>query len=489
MSTSIKTNATYNLVKVIFSIAFPLITTPYVLRILQPENFGKVNFTLSVISYFSLIATLGVSVYAIRECSAVKTDKSKLELIASQIFSISIITALISLVLLFLSVFFIPKLTEYCLLFAIESLSIVFVVLGADWLNTSMSDFKYITIRTVVFQIISLILIFLLVKDKSDYTIYVGILIFSTCGANALNILYRRKFCSIRFTFTLDLHKHLPPIFALFALQVSQAILLNIDTTMLGFFKGDYFVGLYSLPIKVIMIASQIIGSITWVILPQLSKAYSEGNVNQFNNVWNKALNFTLTLTIPCSVGLIMLSNEIVITIGGIEYQESSICLIVFAVVMLYDLCIGNLFGNCILLSAKKDKQCLYACTIGMFMNIVGNFILIQNFGILGAALSTAISKFIIVLIIYNYSRRLVNIYFNFNLIIAPLVGGICIILVCLFFKYISNNVYIILLLSTSLSLIIYYVIQLICKNEIVLAYTNSVKSYLLRKKSHSVSD
>ena len=160
MATSIKKNATYNLVKIIFSIAFPLLTTPYVLRILQPENFGKVNFTLSVISYFSLIATLGVSVYGIRECSAVKNDKSKLDLIASQIFSISVITAIISLILLFLSVFFIPKLTEYCLLFAIESLSIVFVVLGADWLNTSMSDFKYITIRTVVFQILSLIFIF-----------------------------------------------------------------------------------------------------------------------------------------------------------------------------------------------------------------------------------------------------------------------------------------------------------------------------------------
>ncbi len=482
MATSIKKNATYNLVKIIFSIAFPLLTTPYVLRILQPENFGKVNFTLSVISYFSLIATLGVSVYAIRECSAVKNDKSKLDLIASQIFSISVITAIISLILLFLSVFFIPKLTEYCLLFAIESLSIVFVVLGADWLNTSMSDFKYITIRTVVFQILSLIFIFLLVKDKSDYVIYVCILIFSTCGANALNIFYRRNFCSIRFTFSLDLRKHLPPIFSLFALQVSQAILLNIDTTMLGFFKGDYFVGLYSLPIKVIAIASQIVGSITWVILPQLSKAYADKDMNQFNNLWNKALNFTLTLTIPCSIGIVMLSDEIVIAIGGIEYQQSSICLIVFGIVMLYDLCIGNLFGNCILLSAKKDKQCLYACTIGMLVNIVANYILIQKFGIFGAALSTALSKFLIILIIYNYSRRIVNISCSFKLFIAPLVGGFFIVFVCMCVKFICNNVFIILLFSAILSFIIYYGILLICKNEIVLSYTKSVISYFARK-------
>ena len=480
MATSIKKNATYNLVKIIFSIAFPLLTTPYVLRILQPENFGKVNFTLSVISYFSLIATLGVSVYGIRECSAVKNDKSKLDLIASQIFSISVITAIISLILLFLSVFFIPKLTEYCLLFAIESLSIVFVVLGADWLNTSMSDFKYITIRTVVFQILSLIFIFLLVKDKSDYVIYVCILIFSTCGANALNIFYRRHFCSIRFTFSLDLRKHLPPIFSLFALQVSQAILLNIDTTMLGFFLGDYYVGLYGVPIKIIAIAAQIVASITWVVLPLLSKSYADGNYQVFNDTLHKTLNFTVTLTVPCVIGLILLSEEIVVSLGGIEYQKSAVCLIIFAIVLIYDLGVNNLYGNCVLLTTKSEKIFCYACFVAMLFNIIGNYYLIPIYGIVGAALSTASSKLLISLIVIQNRNKRISFNASFRTFLSPIVGGLAVGLVCLTVKYFISNLYLILLISFIISVITYFMIQLLLKNEIVSEYYSSFKKRFL---------
>lgn len=146
---SLKINTIFNAIKTFSSIIFPLITFPYISRTLLAENVGKVNFGLSIISYFTLIASLGITTYAIRECAAVREDRKKLSQIASQIFSINIITTFFSYLLLVLTLVFYSKLENYKLLITIQSLSILFATLGTDWINSAMEDFKYITIRTV----------------------------------------------------------------------------------------------------------------------------------------------------------------------------------------------------------------------------------------------------------------------------------------------------------------------------------------------------
>lgn len=478
MSKSIKKNTVYNFVKTIFSIAFPVITTPYVLRILQPENYGKVQFTLSIISYFSLIATLGINAYAIRECSSVKSDRKTLELIASQIFSISIITSIFSLIFLFFSVLFIPKLTDYCLLFTIESLSIVFVILGADWINTSMGDFKYIAVRTVAFQIISFILIFIFVKKSCDYVIYICILMFSSCGANIMNIFYRRKFCNIGFTFSINLKKHFSPIIYLFLIQVAQVVLFNIDSTMLGFILGDYYVGLYSLPTKIISVGAQVVSSITWVVLPQLTKLYSDGNIPLFNTLLQKSFNYTLTLTIPLVVVLVILADDIVIAIGGTNYISSSVCLIVLSFVMICDLCVGNLFGNCVLLTTKKDRMCLNICLVGMILNSFANYLLIPMYGILGAALSTSLSKIVCDLMIIRITKVYIKECVRYKIVFPPIVGGAFVIISCVVAKLLLNDRILILLLSSILGFVSYFIAQIVLKNEIIEPIVKRIKFF-----------
>ena len=152
MSKSIKINTLFNIIKTCSSIIFPLITFPYANRILLPDNIGKVNFAMSFVSYFALLASLGVQTYAIRECASVKNDKRQLSNVSSQIFSINLCMTIISYLLLFITIVTSEKIENYRVLIIIQSTTIIFTTFGADWLNSALEDFKYIAIRTIIFQ-------------------------------------------------------------------------------------------------------------------------------------------------------------------------------------------------------------------------------------------------------------------------------------------------------------------------------------------------
>ena len=146
---SVKINIILNALKTMASIIFPLITFPYVSRILQAENIGKVQFAASIISYFSLLASLGISMYAIREGSAIRDDKEKLEKFCSQIFSFNVLSTIVAYIGIIILLIFMKREAEYKYLIIIQSMTIVFTTLGVDWINSIFEDFKYITIRSI----------------------------------------------------------------------------------------------------------------------------------------------------------------------------------------------------------------------------------------------------------------------------------------------------------------------------------------------------
>ena len=213
MNKNIKVNTILNIIKVCSTIIFPLITFPYVSRVLLPQNIGRVNICQSFVNYFSLVAGLGLSTYAIRECAEYRDEKDHLSVVASELFSINMITTVISYLLMALTLLIFREYDEYRSLILIEASVIIFATLGADWLNSAMEDFKYIALRTVAFQFISLILLFSFVKSTDDLFKYAIISVVSSSGANIANIIYRRRYCKIRFTLNIDWKKHLPPIF------------------------------------------------------------------------------------------------------------------------------------------------------------------------------------------------------------------------------------------------------------------------------------
>lgn len=476
----LKKNTIYSVIKTCSAIVFPLITFPYISRVLLAENVGKINFGLSIVSYFTLIAGLGISTYAIRECAAVKNDRKKLGNIASQIYSINIITTIVAYGLLLCTLLFYNKMGNYRLLITIQSLSIVFTTIGADWLNTATEDFGYITIRTVLFQLISLILMFAFVHEPKDYYKYAVISLVSSSGANLVNVWYRRKYCKLRFTLEINWKKHFTPIVYMFVMILAQTILNSVDTTMLGLIHGDLAVGIYSTATKISNIISQLGGAIMWVVIPRLSIYFAEKNYSEINNMLKTVLVFLTTLGFPLALGTIFVADDIITIIAGKGYEPSANVLRVLMIGFLISQFSGFL-GNAILLPSKQEKYYMLVCVVSALVNIVTNYIFIPKYGAVAAAGTTVLSTVVVVVLLLFKVDNNIKISRIRDVFVPQVVGTLLIVGICMFFRNI-NNIWIRIFLQVGLSVVGYGMVQLLMHNMLVYDLYTSFISKIKKK-------
>ena len=467
---SLNKNTVYNTIKSVFGIIYPLITFPYISRVLMTDNVGKINFGNSVVSYFSLVASLGVTTYAIRECSKVKSDKEGLSKTASEIFSINIISTIISYVALIVTLIVAKPLENYKMLICIQSATILFTTLGADWINTVMEDFRYITIRTVAMQVLSLVLMFVFVQNPDDYIIYVIISLVSTAGANILNIFYRRKFCSIRFTFKPDLRKHLPPILVLFSLLISQIIYTNSDMTILGLVKGDYEVGLYSTSVKIYNLVNTTVASIAWVVMPQLTSSFEKKDYESVNKLLRYSLNFIVILGVPAFCGIEVIADHIIGFFAGDAYVGATMSIRILGVALVLSF-IGGWISNIILIPSGREKVCLYSSIVSASINIILNLIFIPRWGLNAAAATTVLSELVGVLIVGWFIDKNVKIINIWKMIRGPIIGGIGILIIGYIFRNIFVESWKISILTIFASALWYLIVLAVSKDEFFMGY------------------
>lgn len=481
MTRSLRKNIIYNAIKTFSSIIYPLITFPYVTRVLLPENVGKVSFAQSFVSYFLLLAMLGIETYAIRECAAVKDNKESLDNVASQIMSINMCASLVSYILLFLTIIIFRRLDEYRNLILIESTTITFAAFGANWLNSAMEDFRYIAIRTLSFQIIALVSMFIFVRQPNDYMRYAFISIVSSSGANVMNIWYRKKYCRMRFTLNIECKKHMMPIFFLFVMRLAQTVFNNTDVTMLGLMKGNFEVGIYSTAHKVAKCVSQVVSSVALVIIPRLSVYFSKNDFENANKLLRKVLIFNISLGLPCVVGVEMIANDIIMAIGGQEYMASVPVLRILMLDLFFSLIGGSFFGNAIMIPMKKERYYMIVFVVTAFLNVIINAMLIPYLSAVGAAIATAFNGLVILLLLLPKIDRRIKIDNISYIFVSPVIGIIGIILCCLFCKVIKQ-MSIRIITSMITSGLVYAGILITFKNEFALEIISSIKKNVHKK-------
>lgn len=482
---SIKKNAAYNAIKTVFSSIYPLITVSYISRVLLKENVGRINFSLSIISYFSLIATLGITAYAVRECSAVRADQDKLNDTSSQIFSINVFSTAVAYLLLMVLLLFYGKIESYRSLILVLSMSILFTTVGADWLNTAMEDFWYITLCTVGVQLFSLVLMFVFVHKPEDYMRYALISVISTSGASITNIWYRKRYCRVRFTLHIDWKKHMKPIVLMFVMLLSQNILSNVDITMLGLMQGDAAVGVYTTAQKIYSFVSTEVGSILWVVMPRMSLYFSEEKYDLINKLSRRVLGFFLLVGLPCVTGMFTISKDIILVVAGVDYLDAAIVLQVLAISFLISLFAGGFFGNIILLPANREKYCMIVTLVDSGINICANYVLIPKYGAVGAAVTTTLCTLCSLVLYAWYMRFKFDGRFKLEriswLVVTPVVGCVAIFGVCNWLSTVSRfGVRVVA--SISLSAIVYAGIQVLLRNELAIEAVSIGYKKLKRK-------
>lgn len=473
---SVGVNAVLNTIKQLCAIVFPLITFPYISRVLQVENYGKVNFGSSIISYFALFAALGISNYAIREGARIRKDKIKFRSFANEVFTINVISTVVSYILLLLLVLLWGKLHSYWNLLLVQSLSIALTTLGADWINSIYEDYFYITVRYILFQILSIILMLTLVKTPQDYVLYSAISVVSSAGANLSNIIHIRKYTHLKITFHPNLKKHLKPMMILFCNSLSVQIYVNSDVTMLGAMQSDTAVGIYSAAVKVYNIVKNLLNAIVVVTIPRISALLGENKINEYNELLDKTFHSIITLIMPAITGIFMLSFEIIYIIGGERYASGYWALRI--------LCIGlagatfaNFFNNAILVPNKKEKNFLEGTVVAAVVNVALNFCLIPFFSYLGAAITTLIAEFIVLIFGIHFSKGLYFFKFSKRDIGSCVVGCLIISVVCIVMRFFDFSIYVYVLTCILLSITFYAITLIIFRNRFAISIISTLKS------------
>lgn len=458
-------NALLNAIKTIFSIIFPLITFPYISRVLGVENIGIYNFSTSVVSYFTLLAGLGINTYAIREGARYRNNKKDISEFCSEVFSVNLISTLISYGILAVCLFFLPSLHDDALIIMILSVSICFTTLGCEWVFNIYEEFGYITIRTILFQILSVILMFVFVKNKHSLIQYALITVLATSGANIINIFARKKFCDIRFCFGRKLKKHLLPILILFANSIAMTIYINSDVTILGLISGNYYVGLYSVATKVYTMLKSLLGALIVVSIPRLSSYLGADNKKQYVETSSIIRNALITIAVPAMVGTFALSDEIVLILSGREYIAASMALKILSVALVFSI-FSWFYTSCVLVVNKQDRSVLKATTLAAVVNIVLNVILIPYFNQNAAALTTALAEFVSAFVCYLYGRKYFHTNFQKNDIISVLMGSLLILLICYLVRLCISSLCVSIAVSVVISMLVYGVVLVLFRNN-----------------------
>lgn len=402
---SIKFNFLMNSILTMSSFIFPLITFPYVSRILLPAGIGRVSFATSLISYFNMIAQLGIPTYGIRECARVRDDREKLTRTAQELLIINLIMSTVSYLLFAIILFKVPRLKEDRILYIIVSLTIIFNSVGMEWLYKALEQYTYITIRSIIFKFIAIITMIFLIREPKDYIYYGAITIFAASASNIFNLINVHKYIGVKPVGSYKFKHHLKPIAVFFAMVCATTIYTNLDTVMLGFIKTDADVGYYNVAVKVKSILVSIVTSLGTVLLPRASYYVESGQMKEFYKITKKALNFVFLFATPLMLYFILFAKNGIYFLSGSQYENS---IIPMQIIMPTLLLIGvtNILGIQILIPMGKEKIVLYAEIAGAITDLVLNILLIPRFSSSGAAVGTLAAEFVVFIVEYAYLKN-----------------------------------------------------------------------------------
>ena len=479
---SVKYNFIMNAILTVAGIIFPLITFPYISRVLLVEGSGKVAFATSVVTYFTMFASLGIPTYGVRACAIVRDNKEKLSKTVQELLIISGGTTLLTYIVFGISLFVIPEFAQERTLLLIVGLGIGLNTIGVQWLYNALEQYSYITTCSILFKVIGMILMFLLVKESSDYQIYGGVYVIASFGSYVLNFICLRKFVTFQKTGTYQFKQHLKHIMVFFAMSAGASIYLNLDVVMLRFLQSNEAVGYYNAGIKVKTVLVTCVTSLGTVLLPRLSYYIETADKKAFQLMVGKAFRFVFVAASAVTVYFSIFARESILLLSGEAFLPAvGPMMILMPTVLLIGL--SNVTGIQILTPNGREREVMYSIWGGAILDFVLNLIVIPKFSANGAALSTLLAEGMVLMLQCWFLRDVLWSYIRqvqcWKIVIALAVASVMTIPVKI---WIDSGVFVTLLVSAIVFFGGYAVVLLFLKEPFVSEIVNSGIHAIVRK-------
>lgn len=398
---SLKRNFLLNLIIQMLTVIAPLVTAPYLSRVLHEEGNGIYSYSYSIITYFVLAANLGFNIYGQREIARNRDNKELRDKIFCEIIFAKGVTSIISSIILFLLVGTIGFGSDYNRIIAVLSILVVSCIFDVNFYFQGIEDFLSIVIRTIIIKFVGTVFIFIFVKNENDIWIYALCIAASTIGANI--VMWPSIFKNVKFYLvkSKDIIKHIKPSILVFIPTLAVTIYSVFDKTMIGLFSNNpkYDNGCYEQAYKINSAALILITVISPILIPRNSYDYKNGNMDSFNKHVDFACRYVWLLGLPMIVGFMVLSPNLSRWYLGKGYDEVPLMLKIMSIRFLFS-GFGVVLGDQIFIAIGKEKFSTIATMIGACVNVILNYFFIKKWGATGAAVSTSICEIVVTTIL-----------------------------------------------------------------------------------------
>lgn len=469
---SIAKNYAYNLIYQVLTLILPLVTTPYISRVLGAERIGIYGYTHSIVSYFILFGSLGVALYGQREIAYAQENSEKRMKNFVEIVSFRFITVFIASLIYFF-VFMIQG--EYKVYYSILFLALAAVAFDISWFFQGLEEFKKTVLRNIVVRLSSITLIFIFVKKPEDLTKFMLIYSLADFIGNLSLWLYLPKYFKGQKIKNINLVRHILPILLLFIPQIANQIYNVLDKTMIGFIIADKTeVGYYEQAQKVIRLLITIATSLGVVMLPRMASTFASGNKEKVNEYMVKSFNFVFLLSFPLVFGIISISKEFVPIFFGKGYDDVvTLINIISPVVLLMG--IANVVGTQYLLPTKHQKEYTFSVTVGLIVNFFLNWLLITKWGAIGASVATVLSQLVVDILQLRNIRKEIDLKSVYKTSIKYLISSLVMFAVCQIVRVFGLVGWLSIIVQIVVGIIVYFGILLLIKDEYIYAFITKI--------------
>ena len=455
---SVKKNLVWNILLTVSGYLFPLLTFPYITRVLGADNLGLANFAMSVVDYAILFATLGLGTIGYRYIPQCNDDTEKRNQVFSHLVSLHILISGIILILYTVCVLLVPQLYEHKTLYFIGVAKIVTNIFLVEWLFQGMQDFKFVTIRTLVIRSLYVICVFLFVRQAEDYDIYF-VLSVALVLVNALvNWRYSKKY--IKFKFSLrGCREYVFPVFSMGVNRILFSFYGTFNVIILGMMCGDASVGYFTVATRLYGFILSFLTAYNGVFVPFLNSLFGKGEMEEFRKYVGYSFSIISLCSIPLIAGGIILAPEIIRLLAGSGYERA---ILPFQIIMIQVLLVGisQILEEQILLSLKKFKEVLITTSVSTALAAVILFAFVPRYAEVASAYAVAIPHILEVILLYFFAKKSIDIQFPTTDFLKNLVASIPIVLICLSVKLLLVNFIWALTIAVVASVIYYFIIQ-----------------------------
>lgn len=458
----------------VFILLLPIITIPYVSRVLGPTGIGINAFTNSVVQYFVLFGTLGLTLYGNREVAYQRDDPKRLSNLFWELTLLRLVTTGISS-LLYLG--FILMSGQYQLFYLIQGLLLVATSIDVSWFFQGLEEFRITVLRNTLVKVVSLALIFLLVRARSDLWIYITILTGSQLLGNLTLLPYLKHYVTSPHWSGLKLINHLRPTLEMFVPQIATQVYLQVNKTMLGAFVGVQASGFYDNSDKIVKILLAVVTATGTVLLPHTAHSFSRGKHKEVEDSLNKSVHFILVIAFPMAAGLAGIAPVFTRIFFGAGFSPVSDLLVIESIVIVL-IGISNATGVQYLLPTNQLAPFTTSVVLGAIVNIILNAPFILLWQSKGAMIATVFSEILVAayqLYIVKNQLSLKNIFKEvWKYMLASIVMGISVRNLIMIF---SLSTVVGLLGTTIYGLFVYTIALLILRPRVLLKMILAFKS------------